>query len=320
MPLDIAFNLGWKIANVVKGTCSRSILKTYQSERRRIAQDLIEFDHKFSRLFSGRPAKDVADAEGISMDEFKEAFVKGNMFASAVDYGASSIVAKGGSTTDQGDGTDVAAAEKYRVASHQDLATGIPVGKRIDSVKVLNQADARPWHLQELLPSNGRWRVLFFTGDVTKSEQRKRLDDLGTAIDNPHSFLRHFTPPGGRHDAVFELLAVHSAPRTSATIFEFPAVFRVYDDEEGYDYTKIYVDDVSYHEGHGKIYETFGISPEGCAVVIRPDQYVSYVGPLDDVETLNRFFSGFMLSPLLSNRGKTKTNGAIATDTDQLVM
>ena len=88
-------------SGVVKGISSRSILKTYQSERRRIAQDLIAFDHKFSRLFSGRPAKDVMDAEGISMEEFKEAFVKGNMFASgiAVDYGASVIVA----ISDRGD-------------------------------------------------------------------------------------------------------------------------------------------------------------------------------------------------------------------------
>lgn len=79
-----SFNLGWKVASVVKGTSDLSILKTYQSERRRIAQDLIEFDHKFSRLFSGRPAKDVMDAEGISMQEFKDAFVKGNMFASGI--------------------------------------------------------------------------------------------------------------------------------------------------------------------------------------------------------------------------------------------
>jgi phenol 2-monooxygenase len=68
----------------VNGTCDRSILKTYQSERRRIAQDLIEFDHRFSRLFSGRPAKDVMDEEGISMDVFKDAFQKGNMFASGI--------------------------------------------------------------------------------------------------------------------------------------------------------------------------------------------------------------------------------------------
>lgn len=69
---------------MVKGHSNRSILKTYQSERRKIAQDLIDFDRRFSRLFSGRPAKDVMDAEGISMDEFKNAFEKGNMFASGI--------------------------------------------------------------------------------------------------------------------------------------------------------------------------------------------------------------------------------------------
>jgi flavin-dependent dehydrogenase len=72
-----AYNLGWKLGLVVKGVAQPSILKTYQSERRRIAQDLIDFDHKFSRLFSGRPAKDVMDEEGVSMEDFKQAFLKG---------------------------------------------------------------------------------------------------------------------------------------------------------------------------------------------------------------------------------------------------
>lgn len=82
--LQDTYNLGWKIASVVKGITDRSILRTYQSERRRIAQDLIDFDHKFSRLFSGRPAKDIMDKEGISIKAFKEAFEKGNMFASGI--------------------------------------------------------------------------------------------------------------------------------------------------------------------------------------------------------------------------------------------
>lgn len=79
-----AYNLGWKLAHVVKGYSEGSILKTYQSERRRIAQDLIAFDHRFSRLFSGRPAKDIMDEEGVSMEEFKSAFEKGNEFTSGI--------------------------------------------------------------------------------------------------------------------------------------------------------------------------------------------------------------------------------------------
>lgn len=53
------YNLGWKLALVIKGIAKPSILSTYQSERRRVAQDLIDFDHRLSRLFSGKPVKDI---------------------------------------------------------------------------------------------------------------------------------------------------------------------------------------------------------------------------------------------------------------------
>jgi len=206
------------------------------------------------------------------------------------------------------------------VSTHS-LAPGLTAGQRIPSVKVLSQADARPWHLQELLPSNGCWRILFFTGDVTQTSQREKLATIGRALNSDASFLRRFTPPnpGGRCDAVFELLAVHSAPRHSVTIFDFPEVFRQFTELDGYDYGKIFVDDVSYHEGFGDLYKNFGIAAEGCAVILRPDQYISFVGPMEDVAALDTFFSGFMreqvvsngglLSPGLEMKGVTASNG-----------
>lgn len=240
-----AYNLGWKIAGCVKGRWDRSVLKTYQSERRRIAQDLIDFDHRFSRLFSGRPAKDVMDEEGISMEMFKEAFEKGNMFASgiAVDYGASVIVAKEGSAQEQGDGTDVLGDSSTRVISKQELAADVKVGKRMPSFKVLNQADARPWHFQELLKSNGTWRVLVFPGDIRDAKTKERLDTLGSKLADATSFLKRYTPGNEKYDNVIELLACHAAPRQDVTIFDFPEVFRPYDSQEGWDYWKIFVDD-----------------------------------------------------------------------------
>lgn len=82
----------WKLGLVITGKADRGLLKTYASERRPFAQALIDFDHKFSRLFSGRPAKDMADEmvslifpayvvrvvltswemQGVSMDVFKD--------------------------------------------------------------------------------------------------------------------------------------------------------------------------------------------------------------------------------------------------------
>ncbi|KNB12217.1 phenol 2-monooxygenase [Fusarium oxysporum f. sp. lycopersici 4287] len=287
--IPTAFNLGWKVANVVKGLASRSILKTYETERKGIAQALIDFDHKFSRLFSGRPAKDIMDEEGISMDEFREAFERGNLFASgiAVDYGQSNIVAK---TTADDSGMKVIAAKR------QGLAPKIKLGMRMPSVKVLNQSDARPWHLQELLRSNGAWRLLVFPGDIDLDNQNKRMKALCDKLSAESSFLKRFTPPSARYDSVIEVITVHASKRQDHEIFDFPEVLRPYHEVDGWDYNKIFVDDESYHEGHGKLYETFGIKPdEGCVVILRPDQYVSYVGELDNYDELDGFFSEFMI-------------------------
>lgn len=311
-----AYNLGWKLAHVVKGYSDGSILKTYQSERRRIAQDLIAFDHRFSRLFSGRPAKDVMDEEGVSMEEFKSAFEKGNEFASgigmiqlsrvfqeiililiqtAVNYGASVIVAKDGNAQEQGDGTDVIGNKLLRSVSKPQLATGIDIGKRMPSFKVLNQSDARPWHLQELLKSNGRWRIIVFPGNLTLPENMQRMQKLGEKLGASDSFLRRYTPANQPIDSLIEVLTVHAGPRTSLELLDLPEAFHPYDKKEGWDYWKVFVDDQSYHEGHGQAYVNYGIDPSrGVSVIIRPDQYVSWVGDMDDYDEIAKFFSGFM--------------------------
>ncbi|KAG4025666.1 hypothetical protein MFRU_053g00350 [Monilinia fructicola] len=290
------YNLGWKIAAVLNGTADRSILKTYQSERRRIAQDLIAFDHKFSRLFSGRPAKDVMDEEGISMDEFKDAFEKGNLFASgvAVNYGSSIIIAKHGDAAEQGDGTDVGQNTNVRVMSKELLASNIKIGMRMPSFKVLNQSDARPWHFQERLKSDGRWRIVIFAGDISDENQMSRIKLLGQEL---QTLVARFTPESKAIDSTIEVLMVHSAPRVKVELLDLPDIFHPWSKRDGYDYWKVYVDDISYHEGHGKAYEGYGVDKlRGCAVVLRPDQYVSWVGELEDIGEMDKFFGAFMLA------------------------
>lgn len=207
------------------------------------------------------------------------------------------IVAKEGDAAEQGDGLDVSTTDKaLRVISHPSLASALQVGTRIPSFKVLNQADARPWHLQELLKSDGRWRIIVFAGNVSVPKQSARISQLGDLLAAPDSFLRRYTPQGARYDSIFELLTVHAAPRVETSIFDFHEVFRPFDPQRGWDYWKIYVDDESYHEGHGQIYRNYGIdSATGCTVIIRPDQYISYIGPVDDYDALDRFFTSFMI-------------------------
>ena len=224
-----------------------------------------------------------------------------------MDYGASNIVAKAGDSTEEGDGSDVSVKKaELRVMSTPSLASNINVGQRMPSAKVLNQSDARPSHFQELLKANGRWRVIIFAGDIRIASQKAKIETLGKQMEAPTSFIRRYTPVGASYDAVFEVLAVHAAPRTEVTVFDFPEVFRPYDELDGWDYWKIFVDDESYHEGNSHAFEFYGVDPKkGCAVVLRPDQHVSYVGPVDAYDDMDKFFSGFMLEPSPVSRGST---------------
>jgi phenol 2-monooxygenase len=58
-----------------------------------------------------------------------------------------------------------------------------------------------------------------------------------------------------------------------------------------HDYEKMFCPDVK----RGDIFDTRGIAREtGCMVVVRPDQYVAQILPLDAHKDLAAFFDGFM--------------------------
>lgn len=227
----------------------------------------------------------------------------------AVNYDASLLVVKEGEAAEKSKGTtDIPGNKEGGIMSKSQLATKIDIGTRMPSFKVLNHADARPWHLQELLKSNGRWRVIVFPGRLTESQNMQRYQKLGKSLAEEGSFIRRFTPPSKPIDSVIEVLTVHSGPRTGIELLDLPEVFHPNHDDMGWDYWKVYSDENSYHEGHGQAYVNYGIDPaQGASVIIRPDQYVSWVGEVDDYEQMSRFFSGFMKEKVTGNPGTQKS-------------
>lgn len=242
------------------------------------------------------------------MEEFKEAFVKGNMFACglSVDYGPSNLIVKPGDAAKQGDGTLVAqsvtiAPEEF--AEKQALATGIPVGKRFNSAQVLSQAGARPWQFQERLPADGRFRVVLFAGDVLAPAQKARVDAFCARLDAPDSFLHRTRPGNERVGNLIEVLTIHASKRWDTELLrDFPAVLHPYSPKTGWAYDKVYVDDESYHEGFGDAYTKYGVDrARGCVVIVRPDQYVAWVGDLEDFDQMQAYFAGCLkLEPYLN--------------------
>lgn len=55
------------------------------------------------------------------------------------------------------------------------------------------------------------------------------------------------------------------------------------------------MDDESYNYGHGHAYQSLGIDPQhGAVIIVRPDQYISMVTSIEDVEGMITFFKPFM--------------------------
>jgi phenol 2-monooxygenase len=270
-----SYNLVWKIASVIKMKARPLILSTYATERRAVALQLIAFDRRFSHMFSGRPAKDIADEAGISMEEFKRTFEKGNIFTSSISvkYGNNVLVDSTG---------------KPEVAFRMPFG-GLQLGMRFPSSQVACQADATPTQLGDALKSDGLWRLIVFAGEVTRPSAKERLERLGRALSQPDSFLRRL-----QQEVTLEPVLVHASPRQHVELFDFPKAF--YSKKDGqYDYYRVFADDATYHHGHGYAYSNYEIDKEsGCAVITRPDQYVGWMGEVDDVKGMERYLSAIL--------------------------
>lgn len=76
------FNLGWKLALVLRGLAPAQLLHSYSVERQAIAQELIDFDREFAKMFSAKP-KTVKDDDGVDPVEFQQYFLKRGRFTAA---------------------------------------------------------------------------------------------------------------------------------------------------------------------------------------------------------------------------------------------
>lgn len=279
------FNLSWKLAYVLKGLAKREILSTYESERLKNANDLINFDKKFSGLFSGKPMLPNVDAkDGVSMDEFTKVFLKGIEFASGtfVDYDPSILELKSENLGEE------PVLSKF--------ATNIPIGRRLDSTKVMLQADAFPSELIDVIPSDGRFRILNFAGDILKYPELKQKQLEFLKIFNT---INKLTPVNARYDSVIEVITVHASDVLQTELSDFPDQLWPIDNHQRRDYWKIYSGaGETLHEGPCNAYEKYGIDPsKGALVVLRPDGYVSLVTETgsNGVEIITKFFDNFLL-------------------------
>ena len=106
--------------------------------------------------------------------------------------------------------------------------------------------------------------------------------------------IRRYTPVGFDIDGVIDLRAVFQQDHRELAIERMPPMLLPSKGRYGlYDYEKMFCADLK--SGHD-VFDMRGIDRKaGCMVVVRPDQYVAQVLPLNDFAALAAYFEGFML-------------------------
>ncbi len=267
------FNLGWKLASVLRKGSAPHLLHTYSAERQAIARELIDFDREWASL--------LASSHGFDPAETQRYFIRHGRYTAgtAARYSPSLLTGE---------------------ATHQHLAGGLTIGMRFHSAPVVRLADARPVHLGHTVKADGRWRIFAFAGAedpaAPHSGIRALCDFLAGAQDSP---LRKYTPDGGDIDSVIDVRAVFQQDHHSLAVEAMPSLLLPRKGRYGLrDYEKIFCADL---KSGNDIFAMRGIDrAAGCMVVVRPDQYVAQVLPLDGYEALATFFDGFMTQPSAS--------------------
>ncbi|MBD7996857.1 FAD-dependent monooxygenase [Arthrobacter sp. Sa2CUA1] len=255
------FNIAWKLGHVLDGRSPESLLSTYSAERQVVAKNLIDFDKEWSTLMAKKPEEfeNPSDLEDfyVSTAEFPAGFM--------TEYTPSMLIGE---------------------AEHQGLAAGFPIGKRFKSAPVMRVSDTNPVQLGHLAKADGRWRIYVFA-DAAQAGEASKVAALADWLQNAPDSPLAATPAGADRDAWFDVKVIYQQDHHGIDINAVPAVFKP---EVGpfrlTDLGKVFGADPE-----ADIFDQRGLDRGGVMVVVRPDQYVANVLPLNATAELGEFFA-----------------------------
>jgi phenol 2-monooxygenase (NADPH) len=264
------FNLGWKLISVLTGRALPTLLHSYSAERWAAAKALVEYDHKWARVLSA--PVESAPSEQETMHVVQKKFIEGGRFTAGltVKYDHSALT---GQNTWQG------------------LAKGFEIGTRFHSAPVIRLADAKPMQLGHVIDAGRRWTIFAFS-----PHEDTAIHNLCDHLENdPQSPLCNYRGSGDSIDALIDVRAVFQQGFRDLAFEAMPSLLRPTKGRYGLtDYEKVFCAELNAGDD---IYEMRNIDREsGCMVVVRPDQYVAHVLPLDAYEELAELFAGVFQS------------------------
>ena len=158
--LQDGYNVGWKLASFLKGQAEMEILRTYTTERQKVAQNLIEWDKNWVKSIASKGKDQGGVLDSNNKVDFSEIWVKARPFTAGltIKYDDSVLTRANGSL--------------------QSRAKNLKVGMRFPSSQVVRFCDAFELQFLKAFPSDGRWRIVIFAGDVRQVAASRRLSQV----------------------------------------------------------------------------------------------------------------------------------------------
>ncbi|MDR4533268.1 FAD-binding monooxygenase [Glutamicibacter sp. PS] len=260
------FNLAWKLGYVLSGRAQPELLGTYSAERQVIAQNLIDFDKQWSSLMAAKP------------EDFEDPSYLEDFYVRTAEFPAGFM-------------TEYQPSILTGDRNYQELAGGYPVGKRFKSAPVTRLGDNNPVELGHHHRADGRYRIYVFA-DAPAPGHDSKVEALAQWLaESEQSPVKRFTPRDSDIDSVFDIKVIYQQPYTEFNFTDAPKIFRPSTGKFGLtDYEKVY----AALEGND-IFEARQISRDGAVVIVRPDQYVAHILPLEATEQLATVFDGLLV-------------------------
>ena len=294
-----ALNLAWKIHHVEAGFADRSILQSYESERKHIAEELLDFDAKYAALFSQR-VPSAGEVGAASKDEETNAFV--NIFKSSQEFTSGYGIIYGPNEFNW--------SSNHLAQSHLFNPKGntVRIGCVMPPANVTRVVDGNVVHLEQEIPLNGSFRVFLFAGSPSKTQ--RAVADFATNLQKRRSFYSTFEREDiasvshherhNPHSHFFSLCTTFTSPRDNIDISKMlPSILARYRDH-------VYADDVwdpRVPDAKAAAHAKMGLDLEqGGVVIVRPDGHVGCVVSLVEgsgtVDALNDYFGAFVSKPI----------------------
>ncbi|CAK5272934.1 unnamed protein product [Mycena citricolor] len=247
-----AVNLAWKLAFCSQGLGKKTLVESYDLERRPSVQTVIDNDKVISTLISGQYPPRFEGRKEPTRDLLTEWYTDVNVQLFTLGLGISYP-----SNIINSSLTDPSAAT-------------ISPGERGPDVYLRSIGTEDPVRLHQVLKNTGKFHIVVFAGNPIQT--RQSLDALNAALAAPDSFSR--IPAARRAFQFTTLAAAFGNGATDVLGMSAPGRGRVFLDP------------------HGQAHSIYGVDiARGAVVVFRPDGWIACIVYPEDVQQLGVYFS-----------------------------